>query len=266
MGCQSSASSPPADQFPSRSCRTRSPAARMGEKLNCSQCGAPIPAGGISDLCGRCLLPPVLHRDSIGTELGSFQTQRLGWELLLRKGAACLSRQCLELREYVLGRAADCDIVVDSADISQRHAKLSIDADGCWLEDLGSSNGTFVSDRPAQGRILIRPGQSIQIASVTLEIKETGSRQDVAPDQHRYTVGGVVARGGMGEILDAQQVKLGRKVAMKRLHSGQTGSQEGRLRFLQEARVLGQLEHPNVVPIHDLDQNEQGEVFYTMKF
>lgn len=68
----------------------------------------------------------------------------------------------------------------------------------------------------------------------------------------------------MGSILDAQDLKLGRQVAMKVMLTRKDGPQERR-RFLQEAKVLGQLAHPNIVPIHDLGKDERGHYFYTMK-
>ena len=79
-----------------------------------------------------------------------------------------------------------------------------------------------------------------------------------------YRPGREIARGGMGVVLDARDQKLGRSVAMKVMLHRQA-SEEEKQRFLQEARVLGQLAHPNIVPIHDVGTDEQGRLFYTMK-
>jgi WD40 repeat protein/serine/threonine protein kinase len=79
-----------------------------------------------------------------------------------------------------------------------------------------------------------------------------------------YQPGREIARGGMGAVLDAHDHKLGRTVAMKVMLRRSDGP-EDRRRFLQEARVLGQLAHPNIVPIHDLGKDELGRYFYTMK-
>lgn len=78
-----------------------------------------------------------------------------------------------------------------------------------------------------------------------------------------YTPGREIARGGMGAVLDTQDKKFQRAVAMKVMLRGT--NEEGRRRFLQEARVLGQLAHPNIVPVHDLGVDGQGRLFYTMK-
>ena len=82
----------------------------------------------------------------------------------------------------------------------------------------------------------------------------------------KYTVGGHIAKGGMGAILRAKDSSVGRTVAMKVLLDGADGADPTILeRFQREAQILGQLEHPNIVPMHDMGTNEQGRPFYTMK-
>jgi eukaryotic-like serine/threonine-protein kinase len=74
-----------------------------------------------------------------------------------------------------------------------------------------------------------------------------------------------VARGGMGVVYTAEDEKLHRRVALKILDVPQT---EGDLanRLLREARVLARLEHPGIVPVHDVGTLADGRVFYAMKF
>ena len=80
-----------------------------------------------------------------------------------------------------------------------------------------------------------------------------------------YTVGGEIARGGMGSILEAEDRRLGRKVAMKVMRLEAAASDEARTRFVREATVLARLEHPNIVPIHELGWDAENRLFYTMK-
>lgn len=80
----------------------------------------------------------------------------------------------------------------------------------------------------------------------------------------RYEVGKEIARGGMGAVLEAQDPALDRTVAMKVLLSSDA-SVAARLRFVREAAVLARLEHPNIVPIHELNTDENGQLYYTMK-
>jgi len=84
-------------------------------------------------------------------------------------------------------------------------------------------------------------------------------------DGTRYTVGGVTAEGGMGSVLEAHDQSIRRTVAMKVVKPGLRSSREHLLRFVEEAQVTGQLEHPGIVPVHELGVNPDGDVFYTMK-
>lgn len=80
----------------------------------------------------------------------------------------------------------------------------------------------------------------------------------------RYEVSGRVARGGMGTVYVARDRELRRDVALKVLHAGP--EDEGlRRRMLREARVLAALEHPGIVPVHDVGTLPDGRVYYTMK-
>ncbi len=81
----------------------------------------------------------------------------------------------------------------------------------------------------------------------------------------RYSVGGIFAKGGMGAIMLARDRDIRRQVAMKvMLHRGEV-REEDVLRFIEEAQVTGQLEHPNIVPVHELGIDASGNVFFTMK-
>ena len=71
------------------------------------------------------------------------------------------------------------------------------------------------------------------------------------------------ARGGMGEVWVAHDARIGRRVALKKLRSGRSDQQA---RFLIEAQITGQLEHPCVVPLHDLGTDDSGQSYYVMKF
>ncbi len=84
------------------------------------------------------------------------------------------------------------------------------------------------------------------------------------PVESNYRPGHEIARGGMGAVLNAHDQKLARSVAMK-VMLRPNASPEERLRFQLEARVLGRLAHPNIVPVHDLGVDAQGRQFYTMK-
>jgi serine/threonine protein kinase len=81
----------------------------------------------------------------------------------------------------------------------------------------------------------------------------------------RYRLLGRVARGGMGVVYAAEDENLHRRVALKILDvPGADGDLADRL--IREARVLASLEHPGIVPVHDVGTLADGRVFYAMKF
>ena len=81
---------------------------------------------------------------------------------------------------------------------------------------------------------------------------------------HRYTLGPILGRGGMGEVYSALDEQIGRPVAIKRLRMNEP-SQDALTRFLREARIQGRLEHPAIVPVHELWKDDLGRPFFVMK-
>jgi serine/threonine protein kinase len=81
----------------------------------------------------------------------------------------------------------------------------------------------------------------------------------------RYKTLSQVGAGGMGEVIKCSDKTIGRTVAMKVMRKENAQIEMQRLRFLEEAQITGQLEHPNIVPIHELGQDEEGNLYFTMK-
>src|SRR3954469_17835218 len=73
-------------------------------------------------------------------------------------------------RHWVIGRAPDCDIVMSQNDVSGRHCRLSRDGTSWMIEDLGSSNGTFVNGRrlAANAPIGVHHGDTITLGNSAL--------------------------------------------------------------------------------------------------
>lgn len=83
--------------------------------------------------------------------------------------------------------------------------------------------------------------------------------------QSDYIIDRLIGEGGMGWVYSAKQRCLNRNVAVKAVHSEAAGSPDSRKQFLAEALFIGELDHPNIVPIHELGTNEEGQLFYAMK-
>jgi serine/threonine-protein kinase len=85
-----------------------------------------------------------------------------------------------------------------------------------------------------------------------------------AGDRARYRFGEILGEGGMGEVLLGYDEHIGRDVAVKRIRTAEPSPEE-LARFVREARVQGRLEHPAVVPVHDLAVDRDGRPFFVMK-
>lgn len=68
---------------------------------------------------------------------------------------------------FLIGRQAGCDIVLDDAQVSRRHARLVVDGAEVIIEDLGGGNGTFIQGQSV-GAALIAPGQVVEISPFLL--------------------------------------------------------------------------------------------------
>ncbi len=198
-----------------------------------------------------------------------------------------LQRITLSEGDYLIGRGDESHILVDVEDVSRRHAKLCIRADSLAVEDLGSSSGTVVGGVKIDKRFEANIPQVIQVGSAIIQVSAAGTSitvrgngATVAPSslqsvpvspidalkQGGYRMGGEFGRGSMGAIHLSEDTRLGRTVAMKVIISEDKPTREIILRFIREAQVMAQLDHPNIVPIYELGVNANDEIYYAMKF
>jgi tRNA A-37 threonylcarbamoyl transferase component Bud32 len=85
------------------------------------------------------------------------------------------------------------------------------------------------------------------------------------PDPPRYRFGAFLARGGMAEVWRGRDTVLGREVALKVLREPGLAGGGARARFAEEARRVGRLEHPAIVPVYDLGELPDGRPFFAMR-
>ncbi len=96
-----------------------------------------------------------------------------------------------------------------------------------------------------------------------------------SPETARYEVRREIARGGMGAILEVWDRELRRTLAMKVVlgsrpapgatESAVEGAERRLSRFLEEAQITGQLDHPGIVPVHDIGLDDEARVYFTMQ-
>src|SRR5262245_55775349 len=102
--------------------------------------------------------------------------------------------------------------------------------------------------------------ESFEAALAKSEVKDTHWRVD------NYEVLEEIGRGGMGVIYRARQRHSRRIVALKRMVSYHADSRETRERFRREAEAAASLDHPNILPIYEVGQGEDGLPFFSMKY
>jgi serine/threonine protein kinase len=112
----------------------------------------------------------------------------------------------------------------------------------------------FMSERNIEGGISIGENAEAEASSLLASNK---------PQQ--YTIGRLLAKGGMGLILNAKDLNCRREVAMKIIGDSQGANQDKILRFIIEAQITAQLQHPGIVPVYELSVDANNDVYYTMK-
>ena len=105
--------------------------------------------------------------------------------------------------------------------------------------------------------------QYLQENNLTPQSNLSDSTNIIIKEDKRYVIGAEIARGGMGSILQTKDVNLRRNIVTKVLLNKQ--SKLATLRFIEEAQITGQLEHPNIPPVYDLGINRDNNIFFTMK-
>jgi serine/threonine-protein kinase len=98
---------------------------------------------------------------------------------------------------------------------------------------------------------------------------ETGvvrpASREMPPAAGRYQLLGQIGRGGMGAVLKGRDPDLGRDLAVKVLLEEHCDDRDLVRRFIEEAQIGGQLQHPGIVPVHELGRFDDGRPYFTMK-
>ena len=110
----------------------------------------------------------------------------------------------------------------------------------------------------------VSPDGTTQLGATIPDTSTPNERHALVLPDIGYDVGEVIGRGGMGEVVSAHDRRIGRDVAIKRMRAEAPSNAEiGR--FLREARIQARLDHPAIVPVHELGLDPDGRPYFTMK-
>ncbi len=114
-------------------------------------------------------------------------------------------------------------------------------------------------------KLTVNPETSMALSDVTIKAHRIGDEKEKETAELDYEIIEVLGKGGMGIVYKARQKSLDRIIALKMLGKSLPEKQNLRSKFLIEAVVAGDLDHPNIVPIYDVGETESGLLFYSMK-
>lgn len=185
----------------------------------------------------------------------------------------------------IIGRHTEAEIVLNDGQVSRRHAQVELHADRAILTDLNSANGTFVNGRRLAAPQPLTPGDLIQVGesrlrvegpSLATQIVPTNVADNVAATQlangdapvpvaieagsvlaGRYRLERLIGQGGFARVFLANDLSLKRPIAVKVMNVESTGewsTDDFLARFANEAQAIANLDHPNILAIHDYGQ------------
>lgn len=127
--------------------------------------------------------------------------------------------------------------------------------------------GIFRTHAAKSSRWAAHMNELTTLVAATLDYSTQSASAGQNPDTvaERYRILGELARGGMGVVYRAIDARFDRPLALKALLPGAAGNAHYEARFVNEARIHGQLQHPGVAPVHDVGRLPDGRLFFCMK-
>ncbi len=164
----------------------------------------------------------------------------------------------------VLGRQSSCDVQIVDSMASRAHCHIRRDGKLWSLIDLGSRNGTLLNDKRVTERQLVF-GDRIRIGQVEYVLVKMPGDVELKDLLSKYEVGEKLGEGGMGIVYKAMQRSMARAIAIKILTPKYASRPKFVDQFIREARAAGQLNHPNIIQVHDVG-TENDIHYFSMEF
>ncbi len=153
--------------------------------------------------------------------------------------------------------AVDLDAGLGNPGANRVHEDLGRENRPRRAADRCSESGRSDRGNPASSSPRYIRGRSPDPALVARDVQLRASS--------RYQLIGELARGGMGAIFQGRDLDLGRDLAVKVIREEHRDHPEMVRRFVEEAQIGGQLQHPGIVPVHELGRLPDGRLFIAMK-
>lgn len=179
-----------------------------------------------------------------------------------------------------IGLNPECQVALDESLIGRCQAHLDWVSDheltlasSAGQEELESRGGVRIDGERVTLPAIVGEGRKISLGAATLSWRHlpeeewptmaSGTAPSSAAEKlteelkrERYEFGAEVGRGGMGQVVIATEKPLQRPIALKKLL--RPANKEDQERFIREARITGRLQHPSIVPVHELSADENG--------
>ena len=142
--------------------------------------------------------------------------------------------------------------------------KTQIMTNAPTLVDQSGALDATVDSMPGRNQSVTLESSTVR-TTVLPQVEYTGDAVTlVSSSRPRFQEKRALGEGGIGEVVAAFDQDIGREVAIKRLRRGMQGPSTV-ARFVDEIRTVGALEHPNIVPIHDVGVNDDGSLYFVMR-
>ena len=173
-------------------------------------------------------------------------------------------------RDLLFGVVAVQMKLIDRADLVEILHDWATDTTRTLSQVLVSRNSLTDEQSTVVNELLAQKLQEVRepAQSSLMEMPDSGV-PGVATNQataSRYRVLWGHAKGGLGEVFLAEDTELHRRVALKEIQARHARNAVSRERFVAEAEITGNLEHPGVVPVYGLGTHADGRPFYAMRF
>ena len=168
---------------------------------------------------------------------------------------------------------ADSSKKIDKKDFVKTLAKtlpddaLSVDGIKAALQETNTDDAVAASVTATADDVTVLSESDSELLLDTphLSRKAPDILSDEVASAQRYELRSLLGSGGMGKVYAVEDLNLQRDIAIKSMKKRGASNQKMITAVIREARITASLEHSGVLPVHDLDFTENGEVFYSMR-